>query len=181
FDVQPEEPIQAAPEAPQINPITACLGAILASAAAAWMVAGIFSDFAAHFVALGGVVIGGGLVLLSYRFRWASHVQFGVIPVSLLAGAALVGPDSRSPGGLAGQVSEAIHAGGLLQPPISFDPGWRFILIVLFALVTAGTASLGVALARPKLGVALSLPLTLAGALIQPASSEMLSVVVALV
>jgi len=165
-----------------VNPVTTSLAATISTAAAAWMVASIFRDFTAHFVALAGVIIGGGLVLLSYRVRRVSSLQYLVIPAALVAGIALVAPDAA--GGSAtipSLVQDAVRAGGLLQPPISFDPGWRLILVVLFALLAAGSASVGVSLARPKLGVALSVPLTMGAALIQPPTSEIPSVVIALI
>ncbi|HEX6487352.1 MAG TPA: transglutaminase domain-containing protein [Candidatus Dormibacteraeota bacterium] len=166
-----------------VNPITTTLAAIASSAGAGWMAASIFRDFTAHFVALGGVVLGGGLVLASFRGRRGATFQYLVIPLSVVAGIALVAPDAQGGGSnsITGLIEQAVRSGGLLQPPISFDPGWRAVLVVLFSLLTAGAASLGVALRRPKLAVALPVPLTMGAALIQPATQEIASVVVALV
>ena len=167
---------------PPVNPVTTTLAAAISTAAAAWMVSGIFRDFTAHFVALAGVLIGGGLVFGSYRIRRAANLQYLVIPLSAVVGIALVAPDAQGgSNGVLGLIEDAVRQGGLLQPPISFDPGWRAILVVLFALLAAGSASLGVSLGRPKLGVALPVPLTMGAALIQPASDEIPAVVVALV
>jgi hypothetical protein len=165
---------------PPINPTLTTAGAMLASAAAAWVVGGIFRDFSAHLVALLGVVIGGGVVLVSSRNRAAAHLQFAVIPLAALVGAALVALDTHTGVGLVDQVTEAVSSGGLLQPPVPFDPGWHFILVFVFALLTAGGAALGISLRRPRLGVSLAVPVTMAAILTQPASSEVATVVVAL-
>lgn len=166
---------------PAVNPVTTTLAAVASSLAAAWIVSSVFLDFSAHFVAVGGVVIGGGLVLLSYR-RGVAWLQVAVIPASILVALALVAPDSQ-PGspGFIGQVEDALHSGGLLQPPVDFDPGWRAILVVLFAALPAGSAALGVALRRPRLAFALPVPLIMGAALVQPVANELPSVVVALV
>jgi hypothetical protein len=168
------------PQGQKANPAITIAAAALSSTAAAWMVAGMFRDFSAHLVALLGVVIGAGLMLLSQRLRTASWLEYIVLPVALLAGVVLVAPDSGSQG-FTGVVGQALKTGGLLQPPISFDPGWRFILIVLLAPLTAGSARLALSLDRPKLGVGLPLVLALAAGIVQPASTEVASVAVAMV
>jgi hypothetical protein len=165
---------------PPINPTLTTAGAMLATAAAAWVAGGIFRDFSAHLVGLLGVLIGGGMVLLTMRRPGGAYLQFLVIPVAALAGAALVALDSHTGGGLTYQIAQAVNGGGLLQPPIPFDPGWRFILVFVFALLTAGSAALGISLRRPRLGVSLSVPVTMGAVLTQPASSEVATVVVAL-
>ncbi|HEV7680322.1 MAG TPA: transglutaminase-like domain-containing protein [Candidatus Dormibacteraeota bacterium] len=165
---------------PPINPTLTTAGAMLASAAAAWVVGGIFRDFSAHLVGLLGVLIGGGIVLLTMRRPGGAYLQLLVIPAAALVGAVLVALDSHTGGGLTYQISQAVSGGGLLQPPIPFDPGWRFILVFVFALLTAGSAALGISLRRPRLGVSLAVPVAMAAVLTQPASSEVATVVVAL-
>jgi hypothetical protein len=165
---------------PPINPTLTTVGAMLATAAAAWVVGGIFRDFSAHLVGLLGVVIGGGIVLLTTRRPGGAYLQFLVVPAAALVGAVLVALDSHTGGGLTYQISQAVNSGGLLQPPVPFNPGWRFILVVIFALLTAGGAALGISLRRPRLGVSLAVPVTMAAVLTQPASSEVATVVVAL-
>lgn len=164
----------------QINATLTAAGAMLATAGAAWVVGGIFRDFSAHLVALVGVAIGGGIVLLSSRSRSGAILQLAVAPVAAVVGAALVALDTHNGVSLVNQITEAVSSGGLLQPPISFDPGWRFILVVLFAVLTAGGAALGISLRRPRLGVSLAVPVTMAAILTQPASSEVATVAVAL-
>jgi hypothetical protein len=164
---------------PPINPTLTIAGAMLASAAAAWAVGGVFRDFSAHLVGLLGVVIGGGILLVTSRRRGGAYLELSVIPAAVLVGAVLVGLDSHTGGGLTYQIGQAVNSGGLLQPPIPFDPGWRFILVVIFALLTAGSAAIGITLRRPRLGVSLAVPVTMGAVLIQPASSEVATVVVA--
>ncbi|HXA43104.1 MAG TPA: transglutaminase domain-containing protein [Candidatus Solibacter sp.] len=165
-----------------VPPVTTALAAAVSSAGAAWVISSMFRDFAAHLVALGGVALGVGLIILSYRVMRAAALQYAVIPVALLVGAALVAPDAH--GGTMNTpalIMDSLRAGGLLQPPVAFDPGWRFILLVLFALLAAGSASVAIATNRPKLGVAIPVPLAAAGALIQPGDAEILTAAVALV
>ena len=162
--------------------LTACFAAAASVAAAATMVSGIFRDFSAHFVALGGVALGIAVVIVSWRWRRASLIQYAVIPLALLGGAVLVAPDARGgSANLPALVADAVRSGGLLQPPVSFDPGWRLIMFVLFALLAAGAASVALSTRRPRLGVLIPVPLTMAAALIQPPGKEIISTAIAVV
>jgi len=135
--------------------VRAGLAAALSCAAAAWMTGGAFRDPTARGVAVGAVLLGAGLVIAGYRLGQSSLLQLLVLPAALLAGALLVLPDAR--GGSAtipSLVTEAVAAGGLPQAPVPFDPGWRLVLVVVFAPLAATAASLAISLARPRLGVA---------------------------
>src|SRR4029077_5117903 len=114
-------------------------------------------------VALLGVGIGTGTLMLSYRGsgrRGSQAVQFGVLPVSAVVGAILTAGEAKgASSNLPNLVVDAVRAGGLRQPPVSFDPGWRLGLVVLFAMLTVGAGALAISLGRPKLGVAVPLPL----------------------
>jgi hypothetical protein len=163
-----------------VNPVITAVAATISTCAAAWMVGSIFRDFTAIPIALAGALLGGGLVLLSYRLRNGSWLQYTVVPLALLVGAILVAPDSAgATNGFIGLIGDAAKSAHLLQPPLAFDPGWRAILVVVFAPLAAASATLAVRLARPKLGVVLPVPLTMLAALVQPASSEIPSVMVA--
>ena len=165
-----------------VNRVTSALAAGIASGAAAWMVSGMFRDFTAHLVALGGAALGTAIVVMSYRIRRGAWLQYTIIPAALLLALILVAPDAR--GGSSGFVQlvvDAVKNGGLLQPPIPFDPGWRAILVVVFALLAGTSAALGAGFRRPKLGVLIPLPLAMGSAIVQPASTEVVSVAVALV
>ncbi|MGH2808315.1 MAG: transglutaminase domain-containing protein, partial [Actinomycetota bacterium] len=78
-------------------------------------------------------------------------------------------------------VLEAIRAGGLSQPPAPFDPGWRFLIVVLCVVLGAGATSLALATRRPKIGVAIPVPIVVGAAILQPPSSAVLASIVATV
>jgi Transglutaminase-like superfamily len=165
-----------------VNPVTTAVAATISACAAAWMVGGIFRDFTAVPIAVSGALLGGGIVAFSYRLRNGSWLQYTVVPLALLFGAILVAPDSAgATNGFIGLISDAARSAHLLQPPIAFDPGWRAILVVVFSPLAAAAATLGARTGKPKLGVALPVPLTMLAALVQPASSEIPSVIVAVV
>jgi hypothetical protein len=165
---------------PPVNTTTAVLAAALSSSAAAWMVGGLFRDFSAHLVALLGVLVGAGFLLLASRGGRLGLLQYLVAPAAILLGVVLVAGD------MAGKtvldlVREAVRNGGLLQPPASFDPGWRPLLVILFALVSAAAAGVAAGLRRPKLGVAVPAPLLIGASIIEPPGSEIASAAIALV
>ncbi len=165
-----------------VNRATAALAAGLSAAGAAWMVSSMFRDFSAHLVALGGAVLGTGIVLLSFRIRRGTWLQYTLVPAAVLVALVLVAPDAR--GGSSGFVQlvvDAVRNGGLLQPPIPFDPGWRAILVVVFALLAGASAALAAGLRRPKVGVVIPLPIAIGAGILQPPSTEVVSAVVTLV
>lgn len=152
----------------------------LSVSAAAWMSAGVFQGALPRAVAIVGSLVGVGFITFSFRSRRPSLIQYMVLPAALLLGALLVLPDARG-SNLPRLVLEAVRAGGIAQPPIPFDPGWRFILVVLPAALGAAAAGGAAWLDRPKLGVFMPMPLLFAAALIQPRETAVVSTVVALV
>jgi hypothetical protein len=166
---------------PPADPTRVALAAGLSAAATAWMVGGLFRPFSAHFVALIGVAVGTGMAVLAQRGRGRAVLQWLTTPVALLVGVLLMTPDLSGRGAtLTRLVSDAVHSGGLLQPPVAFLPGWKVILVVLLALVGTGAASIAIATQRPRLGVALPMPLTMGAAIIQPGSAQLTSAAVAI-
>jgi transglutaminase-like putative cysteine protease len=148
----------------------------MATCAAAWMAARLFRGGALPvFVALVGVAIGSGAVFLSSRLGHSAAIQYAGLPAAAIVGAALATTSAGSAETLPRLVVDALRGGGLLQPPIPFDPGWRFLLVMLFALVSAAACSLGVTFARPKLALALPLPIAAGAALLQPRGSELVT------
>ena len=158
------------------------VGAAAASAAgAAWMVGGLFRGWEPRLVTLGGVAIGIGVIAAGYRLR-RDWVQYLALPIGAVVGAALVAPSAT--GGSASVpalIVEAIRQGGLSQPPVPFDPGWRFLLLLAFALLAAAAAAVGVGDDRPKLAVLVPIPLAVGAALVQPPDSEITTSIVAAV
>lgn len=163
------------------DPLLTAAAVFLSATAAAWMCAGLFRGLFPKGVALIGPLLGAGMVAFSYRTRRPSIVQYLALPAALLVGAILVIPDATGgTANLPGLVAEAIRTGGVAQPPIPFDPGWRFILVVLTAILATAAASLATSLDRPKLGIFMPVPLVFAAALIQPPEGTMLTTGVAL-
>ena len=160
--------------------VLVCVAAGLAAAGAGWMLAGVFDSMAARVLALVAAALGASLVVVSHQLRRPSSVQYLALPVALLLGAAVVLPDAGSgSASLPSLVQEALFSGGLGQPPVPFDPGWRFLLVVVVSLLAAGSSMLAMAAERANVGVALSVPLVVVGALAQPSGSEVVSAVVA--
>ena len=170
---------EPAPDA--LRPAFVVGAASLAALAAAWMLGGLFRGGATpRLIAIAGVAIGSVLALASTRFPRGAAAHYLVVPVSAIVGAALVAPSATGgTANLPGLVQEALRAGGLLQPPVAFEPGWRFILVVLLAVVTSASVSAALTLRRPRLAVALPAPVVLGGALLQPDGAEQLASLVA--
>lgn len=149
----------------------ATVSAALSAAGAAWMIGGLFRGSGARLIGFLGVLIGCGFSYLATRFR-SSVMQYVVLPVSLLVGAVLMGSASGAgTSSLPSLVRDAATSSHVLQPPIDFAPGWRLILIVVLALLSAAGCTLALSLNRPRLAVAVPTPLTVVAALVQPGSS----------
>lgn len=187
---EPAAPRRPAPPPDLVEPdtrqavrelFTTGLAVFLAVAAAGWMCAGIFKGWPARAVAVAGALVGSGLVAASYRSRRPAMIQYLVLPIAIVLGAILVLPDTRGGGAsLPGLVAEAIRIGGIAQPPIPFDPGWRFILLILMAVLGAASGAVALSLDRPRLGSFMPLPLLFGAALIQPKESALVTSLVAL-
>ena len=174
---EPEEPEgerRDDEELAQVSTVQLALVAIsatLSALGAAWMVGGMFRGVEARLIAITGVLLGAGLSYAGTRWR-ANLLHYLVLPLSLLVGAGLMAPASGGgTSSLPALVKDAVTSSQVLQPPIDFAPGWRLILVVLLALVTAASSGLALSLRRTRLAVAVPVPLTLAAALVQPAGT----------
>lgn len=180
-DLPDDEPAGGEPTAPEVRLLPVALSGGLAAAAAAWLSGGLVKGALPPWIALLGVLIGAGTTYLA--FRWGRPaVQYAVVPVAALVGAALVAP--AADGGTANLprlVGEVLRGGGLQQPPVPFDPGWRFVLVVLFAVIGAAAVAAGVVTGRPKLAPAVPVPVLAGAALLQPSGSEVVASSVAIV
>jgi transglutaminase-like putative cysteine protease len=156
------------------------IAAALATCSSAWMASRLFRGPLPMLVALAGIGVGAGLTFLSARLGRSAIVQYAVLPVAAVVGAILA-TSAAGGGSLPTLVVDAIRGGGLQEPPIPFDPGWRFLFVLLFAAVSGAGASLGVSMRRPKLAVGFPLPVALGAAVIQPKGSELVSSAVAIV
>ncbi|MHB8719415.1 MAG: transglutaminase-like domain-containing protein [Candidatus Dormibacteria bacterium] len=162
---------------PLASPRLIIAAAALSGAGAAWMAGGVFRDPLARGAGVLGALIAAALLLLATRLRRPALLQGAGIPLAgALVGAALVSPSAGSgSSSIPSLVADAVRNGGILQPPIPFDPGWRFILVVLFAVATGAGASLALALNRPRLAVLAPLPVTVLTAIVQPDAAVLVS------
>jgi hypothetical protein len=157
----------------------AAVSALLSGFGAAWMVGGMFRGEQARLVGMLGALVGAALIYAATRWR-SAVLQFAVLPVTLLLGAALVAPAAGGgTSSLPTLVRDAATSSHVLQPPIDFAPGWRLILVVVLALFTAAGCSLGLSMKRPRLAVAVPVPLTGVAALLQPESTAITTSAVA--
>ncbi|MCW2570733.1 MAG: hypothetical protein JWO88_791 [Frankiales bacterium] len=177
--VLPEPPPEEPVEAPAGAGLT-CASALLATAAFGWVAGSIFSGLLPRAVGLLGAILGVGVVLVSTRTRRPSLVQYAGAVVALVLGALLVVPFAQGSADLPSLVLEVLRGGGLGQPPVAFDPGWRFLLLVATALLGQTSAGLALAYGRPRIAAAVVLPFVIGGSLLQPPSSELSSTLVAL-
>lgn len=161
-------------------PLLTCVSALLATLAFGWVAGSVFDGWAARGVGVLGAVIGVGAVLLSTRVRNPSLVQYAGAAVAAVAGALLVVPFTDGGASLPALVLEALRGGGLGQPPVAFDPGWRFLLLVTVALLGETSAGLALALGRPRIAALVALPFVVGGALLQPAETEVSATLVGL-
>lgn len=171
----PEEPVEAA-----AGTGLTCTSALLATAAFGWLAGNVFSGLLPRGVGLLGAALGVGVVLLSTRSRRPALVQYAGAAVALVVGALLVAPFAQGGTDLPGLVLEALRSGGLGQPPVAFDPGWRFLLLVAVALLGQTSTGLALAYGQPRLAAAVVLPFVVGGALLQPPGSELSGTLVAL-
>lgn len=182
-DLPPEPDDGSRPDdGPQpVAPTTAAAAAFLSSAAAGWLIGGIFAGNLARAVGLLGAFIGAGCYLLSTRTRRSAAVQLAALPIAAGVGALLTLPFSNGGGAsLPSLIAQALRSGGLSSPPVPFDPGWRFLVVVLVTVVAVAAASTAVAFRRPRLAVVVPVPILIGGVLLQPAGAELLSVAVGL-
>lgn len=157
-----------------------CASALLATAAFGWVAGSVFDGWLPRLVGLLGAVLGVGVAYASTRVRNPSLVQYGGAALAVVAGALLVVPFTDGGSSLPTLVSEAIRSGGLGQPPVAFDPGWRFLLLVTVALLGEACAGLALSLDKPRATALLALPFVVGGALLQPAETEVVATLVAL-
>lgn len=159
-----------------------CAAATASTLGAALLLAGVFSGAPAVVVASAASALGPLVVLASFRSQHPALVQYLTLPLALLSGALLTLPSTTGgSANLPSLVVEAVRSGGLAQPPVPFEPGWRFLLVVLLALLGAGAASVAVATSRPRLAVLVPLPVVIGAALVQPTGRAALGGVLAIV
>lgn len=158
-----------------VKPFTAAASAFLATAGAAWMLGGIFTGQLARILGVVGALIGAGVVGLGQRKKMPVFVQFLAMPIAAAAGIGVIATSANG-SSIPALISDALHSGGLSQPPTPFDPGWRFLILVLCAGIAATAASGALAFNAVKLAPFVPAPVIAAGVLIQPEGKELIGV-----
>ena len=143
----------------------------LSAAAAGWVLAGVFASGWARGLAVLAAAAGAAVTGLALqRWPWG-----GWLPLPLAAGLGLLAmwPDSGGPQ----LIGEALRSGGISQPPIAFDPGWRFLLVAVTVLL----AGISIGLGQPRLAPLPGAAVVLVGVLVQPDGGAVVAVVGGLV
>ncbi len=172
-------PVGVGPGGPAAPAALTCAAALLAASAFGWVAGSIFTGLLARGVGLLGAALGVGVALLSARSRQPAVIQYAGAVLALVVGALLVLPLADGTP-LPTLVVEAVRDGGLGQPPVAFDPGWRFLLLVTTALLGEAIAALALSFGRPRTAALLALPFVVGGVLLQPAETEVTAALVAL-
>jgi hypothetical protein len=117
------------------------------------------------------------------RVRRPIVIQWALLPAVLVLGTASLVPASPSggPSALPRLMGDAIRSGRVLRPPVPFDAGWRPILIMVIGVLAFGTAWVAAALQRPKLAIAIPLPLVAIALVSQPHEGEVLGGIIVLI
>lgn len=176
-DAPEEEPEE---ERLPVGLLSASVTSLLATAAVGWMLGGIFAGSAPRLFGVAGALVGAGVVAASSRMRRPTTLQLLALPIGAVLGFGLTAIAAEGVS-VPVLVVDAITAGGLSQPPVPFDPGWRFLLFVLTCGIAVTAATGAVALNRARVAAFLPAPVMIAGVLVQPDGEEVLSVVPALV
>lgn len=182
-DVQEEQPPEPAPDQERAAPAPTgltCASALLATMAFGWVAGSVFAGILARIVAVSAAVFGVGVVYLSTRTRKPSLVQYTGAGAAVVVGALIAVTFTGQGADLASLVLESLRGGGLGQPPLAFDPGWRFLLFVTVALLGEAGAGLALSLNRPRAAALVALPFVVGGSLLQSSETEIAATLVAL-
>ena len=189
--VEPLEEPAEAPEAllelePDDRPTLADLlrpaaASALVSMGAGFEVGGIFGSWPARLLALVAALAGAAAAVLAQRSRRRDTLLV-LFPVGLVAVAlATLVTAPGGPARVVPLVRAALRSGSLLQPPVPFDPGWRFVLVVTLGLLGFSGAWMATAMAKPRLGLVLGLPVIGLTAITQPDDAKVIAGAVPLV
>lgn len=166
-------PDPTGPVAVALRPL---LAAALSSSSAALVTGGIFGSWAARLLALVAVLLGVGWAWLALRNPTReSAFQLSVGPMALVVGSLVLMATGGDAGRLPQLVGEAVSSGRLLRPPVPFDPGWKPILVVVFALLGFGSAWVATALERARLAIAVPLPILALTSITQPDDGQFIA------
>ena len=153
------------------------IAAALACSSAGLVTGGIFGVWSARLLGMFAAIFGVFWAWLALRSpKRAALLQGLLVPAALVLGIiALIPTSGGGPSKLPKLVADAVTSGRLLRPPVPFDPGWRPILLVVLSLLGFGAAWVGTALDRPRLALAVPLPVLALTAITQPANGEFIA------
>jgi hypothetical protein len=164
------------PEGRPDVPFRPILAATLATSSAALVTGGIFGSWAARLVALLAVCLGAGWAWLTLRSpARESTYQIALLPGSFAVGALVMAITGGDASRLPQLMGDAINSGRLLRPPVPFDPGWKPILVVVFMVLGYGATWVATALDRPRLAIAVPLPVLGLTAITQPDDGQFIA------
>lgn len=149
------------------------LAAALSTLSSAWMTAHLFHGvFTAVLVSIIGVACGVLPLLLASRRAKPGLLAYAPLPLALVV-ATIAAAASGDGANLPSLLKDTLRGGGLQNPPIPFDGGWRAIVVILFAFVAAAGMTLATSLRKPKLAVGIPAIVTLAATLLQPKGGQL--------
>lgn len=157
-----------------------CAAALLAALSFGWLAGSAFAGPLARLVGVAGAVVGVAAAYASTRSSRPSLVQYAGAALAVVLGALLVLPDATAGTSALGLVEEAVRGGGLGDPPVAFDPGWRPLLLIATALLGEAAAALALALRSPRAATGVAVPFVVGAALLQPPGGELTGTLVAL-
>lgn len=172
-EAEPETPEPAVPAA------RTALAGFLALAAAGVMLAGLFEGVLPVLAAVTAAAVGVGISLASTRSKNGSLLLWLTLPIAGVAAAIFAAPAVH--GGLSAAVSSVVRNGGLSDPPVPFEAGWRFLLVFLLAALGSGVISMAVTFRRSGLAIFVPVAVAFAGLLLQPSHTSPAPTIVALV
>lgn len=166
-------------------PLTAVIRPVLAgglaTCAAGLVAGGIFGSWPARLTGVAGAAIGAGWALATVRSRRPTTWQ-AAFPVAVVVLAALsLIPRGEAPSRVFALIGDAVAAGRLFRPPVPYDPGWTPLLVGMTAFIGYAAAWVGAGLGRPRLAVALPLPVVAFTMITQPDDGQFIAGVGALV
>jgi len=182
-DADVEVPESAQPEvdgAPDPRPslhdlLRPAAASALVSVGAGFEIGGIFGSWFARSLGVAAALAGAAVAVAAQRSRRRDALLLAFPGVAVLVAlVSLVGAPGGPPAVLT-LVRAALRSGSLLTPPVPFDPGWRVVVILTMAMLGFAGAWLATALAKPRLGLALCLPVIGLTAITQPDNAKLLA------
>jgi hypothetical protein len=173
-EAEPGDPAAGAIADPPAAVWRAAIAGALAAAAAGWIAAGMFRGSLPRVTGVVTPLLGAALAALSNRSRRPALVAHLALVAALVAGGLLALTAGR--GSVPRAITDALRGGGLAQPPVAFDAGWRFLLAVTGVVLGSAAAGLPIALGRLRSGLVLPAAVGAACLLVQPRAAEVVSV-----